>query len=415
MCHSELYNLGHMDGTPAHLYKTSHPWLTFEAVDLRRAGAEFWMLLGEARSKVDHLSNALLRPETRDEMLRVYLARGVRATTAIEGNTLSEEEVVAVIEGRANPPASQEYLYREVENIVASYNRIKDHLLSGGDPTLCVTDIKRFDREVLDGIDEEGVVPGEIRKGSVVVGNRYRGAPVQDCEYLLERLCEWLESGAFDPPSEAFTLPYALIKAAMAHLYLVWVHPFDNGNGRTARLMELQILMAAGVPMPAAHLLSNHYNITRDEYYRQLQQASDSGGTVTDFLLYAVRGFVDGIQTQVDYVWGQQYEERWRQFIYEAFGGRPTSDAERRRFHLMTALSNEWEPVARRDIPGLAPELAVAYMTTERMLSRDLNALESRGLIEQTAHGYWQAARGRILAFRPLRRDDRALGQTSLL
>jgi Fic family protein len=370
------------------------------------------MLVGEARSKVEHLSMALLRPEIRDELLTVFLAKGVHATTAIEGNTLSEAQVVAIVEGRATAPASQEYLYREVENVITAYNGIKDHLFMGGDDALTVEGIKRFDRQVLDGIDEEGVTPGEIRTQSVVVGRRYRGAPAVDCEFLLECLCEWLAGPDFDPPAPDLVIPYALIKAVMAHLYLVWIHPFDNGNGRTARLMELQILMSAGVPMPAAHLLSNHYNVTKEEYYRQLQEASDSGGDITSFFHYAVQGFVDGIRDQVNYVWEQQYSDRWQQFIYEAFDGRPTSDAEKRRFLLVTRLSDLWEPIARRDIPSLDPLLGAAYSGTQRMLSRDLNALEEAGLIEQAGHGYWEVARGQILAFRPLRLDTS--GRSSL-
>ena len=114
----------------------------------------------------------------------------------------------------------------------------------------------------------------------MVVGS-YRGAPWQDCEYLVgDGRCEWLESGDFEPPNREWEIPYALLKAVMAHLYIAWIHPFDDGNGRTARLMELQILLAAGVPMPATHLLSNHYNATRAEYYRQLDAASASGGDV---------------------------------------------------------------------------------------------------------------------------------------
>jgi hypothetical protein len=67
-------------GTPERTYSTSHPWLTFSRVDLSRASAELWMLLGEARSKVDHLALALLKPEVADEMTRVYLAKGAHAT-----------------------------------------------------------------------------------------------------------------------------------------------------------------------------------------------------------------------------------------------------------------------------------------------------------------------------------------------
>lgn len=392
-------------GTPERAYRTSHPWITFRA-DLSRAGAELWMLLGEARSKVDHLSLALLKPAVAEEMHQVYLAKGAQATTAIEGNTLSEDEVAAIVAGRAAAPQpSQEYLYREVENIISAFNRIKDELIAGGSADLTPAGIKQFNTEVLDGLDRDDVHPGEIRRQSVVVG-RYRGAPWEDCEYLVKRLCEWLNSTDFDAPDDHWKVPYALIRATVAHLYVAWIHPFDDGNGRTARLMEFQILLAAGVPMPAAHLLSNHYNATRTEYYRQLEAASDSGGDIVPFLRYAVRGFVDGIRAQVERVWIQQYADRWEQFIYETFGGRITSDAEQRRLQLILELSNRSDPVPRREIPRLSPYLTVAYAGTQRMLSRDLNALEAMGLIEQAGRGFWRARREQVLAFRPLRREE---------
>jgi len=159
--------------------------------------------------------------------------------------------------------------------------------------------------------------------------------------------------------------------------------------------------------MPATHLLSNHYNATRTEYYRRLEEASESGGDVVPFLRYAAQGFVDGIRLQVERVWAQQYADRWEQFIYETFGGRITTEAERRRLQLVLALSYEEGPAARRDIPRLSPELAVAYSGTQRMLSRDLNTLERFGLVEQAGRGFWRARREQILAFRPLRREDR--------
>jgi Fic family protein len=367
------------------------------------------MLLGEARSKIEHLSLALLKPEVADEMHRVYLAKGAQATTAIEGNTLTEEEVAKIVAGIATTPLpSQEYLYREVENILSAFNRIKDDLVAGGDTQLTPEMTLEFNREVLDGLEQDDVRPGEFRRQSVVVGP-YRGAPWEDCEYLVARLCQWLESSDFEPPDDDWTIPYALLKAMVAHLYIAWIHPFDDGNGRTARLMELQILLAAGVPMPATHLLSNHYNATRTEYYRRLDEASRSGGDVVPFLRYAIRGFVDGLRVQVGRVWDQQYADRWEQFIYETFGGRVTSDAARRRLHLVLELSKRAEPVARRDIAGLSPELTMAYVGTERMLGRDLNALASMNLIEQERRGYWQAKREQILAFRPLRRENPVL------
>jgi hypothetical protein len=83
---------------------------------------------------------------------------------------------------------SRAYLAQEVMNVVNACNRIKDHLLGGGSAEITPAVIKRFNREILDGLTPDNdAVPGEIRKGSVVVGND-RGAPAEDCEYLLKRL-----------------------------------------------------------------------------------------------------------------------------------------------------------------------------------------------------------------------------------
>jgi hypothetical protein len=64
--------------------------------------------------------------------------------------------------------------------------------------------------------------------------------------------------------------------------------------------------MSASIPSPAAHLLSNHYNLTRQEYYRQLDRASQSGGEILPFLGYALEGFVDGLRSQLSLIRVQQ-------------------------------------------------------------------------------------------------------------
>jgi Fic family protein len=392
-----------MARTPEREYQQSHQWLTFK-VDLRPLPAEAWMQLGEARSKVEHLLLALLRPETAEEMHRMYLAKGAHATTAIEGNTLSEDEVLEIVEGRHEGLPSQGYLVQEVQNVLDACNRVKDDLVGGAPSELTPAVIRRFNLEVLRDLELPAEIrPGEYRRTSVVVGT-YRGAPAEDCEYLVERLCQWLNGPDFDPPSDEWTAPFSLIKAIIAHLYLAWIHPFDDGNGRTARLMELQILLAAGMPMPAAHLLSNHYNATRSEYYRQLQQASRSGGDVLPFLGYALRGFLDGIRQQLLRVWDQQYEDRWEQFVYQTFGDTRTAAKERQR-RLVLELSKRDRPLPRRELVRMTPELFEAYRGTERTLSRDLNALERLGLIGRVRGG-WQPLREQIIGFQPIRRPQ---------
>ena len=364
------------------------------------------MFLGEAASKCEHLANVPLRPSTAEQLHRLYLAKGVLATTAIEGNTLSEEEVVRHLEGKLQLPPSKEYLTREIDNIVAACNEIAEQVRGGTPPTLSVAKIKEFDRRVLHSLDlGEGVVPGEIRAHSVGIA-RYRGAPAEDCEYLLQQLCDWLNGSDFQPPEDLGELHvvYAIIKAVLAHLYLAWIHPFGDGNGRTARLVEFMILVTSGVPGPAAHLLSNHYNQTRSEYYRQLDRASQSGGDVLPFITYAARGLVDGLRAQLERIREQQWDVTWENYVHERFRSR-TSPSDVRRRHLLLDLSEREQPVPISRLRDLTPRLAAAYAKkTAKTLSRDVNALVEMGLLESTQEGY-RAKKEIILGFLPLRRN----------
>src|SRR5512142_1393499 len=171
------------------------------------------------------------------------------------GNTLSEEQARRIADGELRLPPSQEYLAREIENILKAFHEIRDEVFDhDGEPNadvpLTVEKIKHYNATILDGLElDEDVVPGEFRTHSVVVGN-YRGAPAADCEELLARLCEWLNSDAFRTEDEQLRMPLAIVKAALAHLYLAWIHPFGDGNGRTARLLELHILLSAQFAAP---------------------------------------------------------------------------------------------------------------------------------------------------------------------
>src|SRR5262249_40671681 len=139
-----------------------------------------------------------LRPDVARHLHTVYLAKGAHATTAIEGNSLSEEQVRAHVEGSLRLPRSQEYLGREVDNIVAGYNQVVDRLLGAADDRIDESEVRALDALVLQGLDvDEDVVPGEYRRHRVVVG-RYLGPPGEDVPYLVERLCEWLNGPDFE-------------------------------------------------------------------------------------------------------------------------------------------------------------------------------------------------------------------------
>ena len=245
--------------------------------------------------------------------------------------------------------------------------------------------VKYLNRRVLQdlGLDDD-TVPGEIRAHEVVVA-RYRGAPARDCEYLLNRLFQWLDGMSSELGHSKLALP--ILKAILAHLYLLWIHPFGDGNGRVARLVEYQILLSAGVPNPATHLLSNHYNETRSEYYRRLDRASREHNGVMDFLVYALQGFVDGLTEQVEAIGDQIRKDMWINYIYMKFRDR-SGPADTRRRRLVLDLSERDESVRRRDIRLLTSRLAEAYAgKTDKTITRDLNALSEMDLITRTKQG----------------------------
>lgn len=389
-------------------YQNSHPWLTF-SLQLPPSDYRLWLLLGEIASKVQHLSGVPLRPDVAAELHRVYLAKGVLATTAIEGNTLNEEQVRALVDGKLDLPKSQQYLQQEVQNIIAVCNREAKVLLGpeGSDRQLCRALVEEYNRDVLKGLEiSDDTVPGEIREHSVLVGNVYRGAPAEDCEYLLERLCTWLNSEDFAPAEEDLRIPLALIKAIVAHVYLAWIHPFGDGNGRTARLIEFHVLFASGIPLPAAHLLSDHYNLTRTQYYRELAKASASGGDLLPFIRYALRGFLDGIREQITRIRNQQMRVAWENYVHDCFRRVKNSPTQKRRRELVFDLTGNGGWVEVANIQLLTPKLAREYATAgERMVQRDLNALAGMGLISRR-HGKVMANRHMIEAFLPRRVEE---------
>lgn len=369
-----------------------HPWISYRA-DLGEMPATFWMQLGEARSKCGHLCRVPMPKAYADQLHVVSLAKGAHATTAIEGNTLSEDTVRAIVE-RQPVPSSPSYQVREVENVLTAYNWVLSELREGRPPELTPELIREFNRMVLDGLEdlEDHVVPGEFRTESVVVGP-YRAPDPEECPELLAQMCEWLNGPVFAGEGP-MRLPTAVIRASLAHLYLAWIHPFGDGNGRTARLCEYLVLVTSGVPTSAAHLISNHCNDTRDEYYRQLRFASESGGDVGRFLQYCADGFVTGLTDQLQFVYERQFRLAWHEHVAEQVTGRDVEMRQRRSLIANTLLG--YGKVSKRNIPRLTPELAMAYSTCgPRTLARDLNELVALELLTEEGDGF--AARVDVL------------------
>jgi Fic family protein len=369
--------------------------------------ATLWCLLGEAASKCDHLCGTPLPPALARKFRGVYMVKGAVATTAIEGNTLTEDEVQDLLDQKRKLPPSQQYLQREVENVLTALQRIDDSARAGAPLTVTAEWIQDQNRQVLDGLEcEDHVVPGEYTKTRVVAG-LYRGAPPEDVDYLVDRLCQWLTEflGPLHDPETPADMRFFLsfLAATLGHLYIAWIHPFGDGNGRTARLLECAILAHSGVvPLVSSNLLSDFYNRTRTRYYQKLDRASRDGD-VPGFIEYSAQGFVDMIREQIDLVKVQQRRIAWVNYVHEMMAMHTTDGpAQKRQRTLVLALTNRPDGAKRSQLRRLTPELAELYAgKTDKTLTRDLNRLRELELV-QLVQDKWHARIDLMDAFLPI-------------
>jgi Fic family protein len=336
-------------------------------------------MLGECDAYVQAITDTPLKPEHRKRLLQLSLIKGAQATTAIEGNTLSAEEIEKLADGWKLPP-SKEYLEIEVKNILEAFNFLLHEIVGGKTQIITPEVIKNFHHMIGKNLGEHlDAVPGRFRQDNRVVGT-YRAPDYKYVPELIDKLCNWLMKEFHYNDGQNF--PTSVIQAIVTHVYIEWIHPFGDGNGRTGRLLEFYILLRAGLPNIVSHILSNFYNQTRPEYYRQLDQARKNKN-LSGFIKYAVQGFRDGLKENLAVIQESQFAIYWHYFIYEAFADvkYTKKDAFKRKRDLILQM-----PINKEfdvdEILELTPTIAKKYATVNRAtVLRDLKELQDLKLL----------------------------------
>ena len=358
----------------------------------RRLPATTWVLLGQAQAKCAQIDATEISPEAKSKLQSLYLSMGAQGSVAIEGSSLTVEEVQELAEGNPLGQSALRDLEREAENVLEAL-RLVTQDPAEAKPSLTTEFIcdmhKLIYRDLPSG---EDVVPGETRTKGVKVGN-YIGPPAEFCRALLDELCEWLESVPEDASdavaSDGVTqFCQTLMRAIFAHLFLLLIHPFADGNGRLSRVIEVKILTEGSIPAMSAHLFSNHYNQTRSRYYELLHEVSFNPECPGEkFATYALEGFVEGLDEQLATLRAEHTQMIWESFIQRAFA-KKTRPSELRQRDVALALLRRSDSISAKEIPELSPELAKAYADkSQKTVTRDLNALETMGIIHQTSGG----------------------------
>ena len=334
-----------------------------------------WRYLGRIEGMIEAISRVPVPPHHRHNLLQVSLNKGAQATTAIEGNTLTMEEIEQIAAGESLPPSKQ-YQEIEVRNVLDTMNQLLKEVLEGREGVVTPDLIRQFHKYIGSGLGEHlDAIPGRFREDSRRVAS-YLCPYHEDVPELIDKLCLWLRE-VFQYSKGEQEIYEAIVQAIVTHLYIEWIHPFGDGNGRTGRLLEFFILIRAGMPDIGSHILSNHYNETRSEYYRQIDRAYKKRD-LSEFINYALQGLHDGLLKTLYSVQDAQFQVAWKSYIYEVFDKEKikTRSVLQRRRNLVLSMQLGREYTVE-DLMLLTPQVARDYANlTPLTMRRDLKFLE---------------------------------------
>jgi Fic family protein len=351
--------------------------------------AELSFALGASISILEGLKNSPILPSQRQSLMELALIRGARATTAIEGNLLSEEEVRQIYERRELLREVEPYQKIEVENILRAFKTVNMRVLEQRQVQLInEVMLKEFNSLIGEGLGEayEGL-PGHYRVGDRHVGQYYKCPDPTDVPELMRAFYAWLASEFHFAGGQ--DLSTVIVEAIVAHALFELIHPFGDGNGRTGRLLEFYILLRGGVPDVAAHLLSNYYNKTREQYYHELVGVSQTR-TLQRFILYAAKGFhseLIGLQKQVA---EGQVEIAWKQFVFLSFEQDKQSKAAKRKRDLLLGIPVlPYRSYEIKELLGSFAKISAVYGSQVSLkFRRDLEDLVEMNLLVRNGSSY---------------------------
>ena len=110
-------------------------------------------------------------------------------------------------------------------------------------------------------------VPHGVQVGTAELGRVHLGAPHEDLPRLMQEFVEFVNSCRL-------RTEHPVVRALLAHFFLVTIHPFGNRNGRVSRLVEAAILYEGGYNVHGFYGLSNYFYRNGDEYKRRLTGVS---------------------------------------------------------------------------------------------------------------------------------------------
>jgi Fic family protein len=269
----------------------------------------------------------------------------IHSSLQIEGNTLTEEQITALIENKRVIGPKKDVL--EVLNAITVYDKLEEYKFSSDKNFL------KAHLELMNGLIESA---GKYRKQGVgiVKGTKVEhiAPPHENVPHLMKDLFEYLKD------SDELTL----IKSCVFHYEMEFIHPFLDGNGRMGRLWQTLILMSE-YPifefLPFETLISQ----TQDDYYKSLS-LSDKSGKSTYFIEYMLDVIDKSLGSLLNY------------------NNRILKDLDRLEYFLKLGIKE----FTRKDYMNIFKDLSSATASRDLKKGIELNMFESVGNLNKTKY-----------------------------
>ena len=211
-------------------------------------------------------------------------------STHIEGTALSLEQAKSILEGKKVAGVN-----RDDEKELLNYKKAMDFISKylGKDDPISEGIVRELHKIIVKSVRGENADPGNYRKiQNHVVNSRtrevvYTPPTPLEVPHLMREFTEWINKVEDVSP---------ILVAGIVQFQFVHIHPFIDGNGRTARLLSTLILYKTGYDFKRLFTISEYYDKDRPSYYQAIQSVRNNNMDMTAWLGY----FVKGLRSQME-------------------------------------------------------------------------------------------------------------------
>ena len=348
-------------------YSIPRSWIQYDPVKITSA-------LTEAKAAVLSLKTIPYQKRWVETLQQIELKREVAGTSRIEGAEFTERELDAAL--RETPEQLRTRSQRQARSAARAYRWISE---IPPDRPVDEVLIREIHRKIVTGADDDHCEPGEARgrDQNVTFGTpQHRGADGgEECQHCLSDLARALqrEFSEHDP----------LIQALAAHYHLAAMHPFLDGNGRTARALEALLLQRAGLRDSSFIAMSNYYYDEKPSYLAALTETRRAEHDLTPFLNFALKGVALQCQRLLSEIQHEISKELFRNLMYDLFNLVRTTRQQRfsqRQIVILKILlgaeSMDWRELMKQLMPTYK-----RLKNQIKAMVRDVNNLSNLGAI----------------------------------